>query len=149
MCIIVDANKLGSFLADPPDDDSAPIRKWLDKGGNLVYSTGSLFAREVVGRAKARLEVYVRAGKAIVIPEERFIDDERCLRSRADRRSDDPHVLALARESGARLLYSGDNDLIADFKDKRFIDRPRGKVYTGADNANLLTRSACQPGRMR
>ena len=142
MCIIVDANKLGSFLADPPDEDSAPIREWLDKGGNLVYSTGSTFAREIVGRAKGRLEVYVRAGKAIVIPEERFIDDERCLRAR-DRRSDDPHVLALAKVSGVRLLYSGDNDLIADFKDKRFIDNPRGKVYSGAANANLLTRSVC------
>ena len=149
MCIIVDANKLGSFLADPPDEDSAPVREWLDKGGILVYSTGSIFAKEVIGRAKGKLADYVRAGKAKVIPKERFIDDERSLAERRDRRSDDPHVLALARTCGARLLYTGDNDLIADFKNKKFIDKPRGKVYSGSANANLLTRSTCEGRGMR
>ena len=142
MCIIVDANKLGSFLANPPDEDSAPIRQWLDKGGNLVYSTGSTFAREVVGRAKEKLAGYVRAGKARVVPKEQFIKDE-CSLSHVGLRSDDPHVLALARASGVRLLYTGDTNLIADFKDKKFIDKPRGKVYSKAANANLLTRSVC------
>ena len=144
MCIIIDANKLGSFLADPPDEDSAPVRKWLDKGGILVYSTGSIFAGEVRGRAKRTLTDYVRAGQAKVIPKEQFMDDEISLSTRGDLRSNDPHVLALARASGARLLYTGDNDLIADFKNKQFIDKPRGKVYSGSANANLLTRSTCE-----
>ena len=34
-------------------------------------------------------------------------------------------------------------NLIADFKDKQFIDHPRGKVYSSAANAGLLTRTAC------
>ena len=143
MCIIVDASRLGSFLADPPDEDSSLVRKWLDKGGTLVYSTESIFAKEITGRAKRKLLDYVRAGKAKSIPKEHFIEDEMSLRSRLDLRSDDPHVLALARTSGARLLYTGDNDLIADFKNKKFIDNPRGKVYSRAANANLLTRSVC------
>ena len=144
MCIIIDANKLSSFLADPPDEDSAPVRKWLDKGGILVYSTGSIFAEEVTKRAKRKLTDYVRAGQAKVIPGEQFTDDESSLRTQRGLRSNDPHVLALARVSGARLLYTGDNDLIADFKNKQFIDKPRGKVYSGSANANLLTRSACE-----
>lgn len=144
MCIIIDANKLGSFLTDPPDEDSAPVRKWLDKGGILVYSTGSIFAEEVTKRAKRKLADYVRAGQAKVIPGEQFMDDESSLRTQRGLRSNDPHVLALARASGARLLYTGDNDLIADFKNKQFIDKPRGKVYSGSANANLLTRSACE-----
>ena len=65
------------------------------------------------------------------------------MRARRDRRSDDPHVLALARVSGVRLLYRADKDLIADFKDKRFIDNPRGRVYSSAANASLLARSVC------
>lgn len=149
MCIIIDANKLGSFLADPPDEDSAPVRKWLDKGGILVYSTGSIFAEEVRGRAKRTLTDYVRAGQAKVIPKGQFMDDESSLSARRDLRSNDPHVLALARASGARLLYTGDNDLIADFKNKQFIDKPRGKVYSGSANADLLTRSACEGRRMQ
>ena len=86
---------------------------------------------------------YVRAGKAMVIQKEQFIDDERSLQARKDRRSDDAHVLALARASGARLLYTADRDLMADFKDRSFVADPRGRIYSGAANANLLTRSVC------
>ena len=70
-----------------------------------------------------------------------MIDDQNTLQGQI--RSDDPHVLALARATGVRLLYTGDADLIADFKDKAFLDRPRGKIYSGAANANLLTKSVC------
>ena len=144
MCIIVDTNKLGTFLAQPADEDSRPIRRWLDRGGgSIVYSTGGKFAEEIQGRLRARLADYVRAGRAKLIPESRFIDDERDLKARANLRSDDPHVLALARAAGVRLLYTADRNLISDFKDKRFIDQPRGKVYSGAHNAGLLTGSVC------
>ena len=148
MCIIVDTNKLGGFLADPPDDDSRPIREWLDRGvGSIVYSTDGRFAQEIQGRARIRLENYVRAGRAKLIPGSRFADDERDLEAHPDLRSDDAHVLALAKVAGVRLLYTADRNLISDFKDKNFINRPRGKVYSSVRNANLLTDSACtSPG---
>ena len=143
MCIIVDNNKFGDFLADPAHEDFLPIRKWLDRGaGSIVYSTDRKFA-EIPVRAKAKLARYFQAGKARRIPGNLFADDERDLKARADVRSDDPHVLALARETGVRLLYTADRKLQRDFKDKNIIDRPRGKVYSGAGNANLLTPSAC------
>ena len=148
MCIIVDANRLGAFLADPPDRDSRPIHTWLDRGaGSIVYSTGGGFKKEIRGRVKAKLANYVRAGRAKLIPGSLFADDERNLKARADLRSDDPHVLALARAARVRLLYTGDDNLISDFKNKRFIDRPRGKVYSSARNAGLLTRSVCASPR--
>ena len=144
MCIIVDTNKLDVFLAEPADEDSKPIRKWLGRGaGSIVYSTEGKFAQEIQGRAKAKLADYVRAGRAKHVPASQFVDEERKLETRADLRSDDPHVLALARVAGVRLLYTADNDLISDFTDKSFIDRPRGKVYSGARNAALLTNSVC------
>ena len=142
MCMIIDANRLGGFLADPAHEDAAPIRDWLDRrGGRIVYSTGGKFAREVGHGSRSKLADYVRAGKAILIPPERFTNDEIALEPIIN--SDDPHVLALARATGVRLLYTGDGDLADDFKDKRFINRPRGKVYSRADNADLLTRFAC------
>ena len=144
MCIIVDTNRLGAFLAEPADEDSRPIRRWLDRGaGSIVYSTGGKFAQEIQGRAKAKLADYVRAGRAKLIPESRFAADERILKARPELRSNDPHVLALAKAAGVRLLYTADRNLISDFKDKRFIDQPRGKVYSGAHNAGLLTGSVC------
>lgn len=142
MCIIVDADRLGTFLADPVHEDAAPIREWLDRrGGRIVYSTGGKFAHEIGRRLRIKLADYVRAGKAAYVPPERFVDDEIALRPMI--RSNDPHVLALARATGVRLLYTGDGNLGRDFKDKRFIDRPRGKVYSRAGNADLLTRSTC------
>ena len=113
-----------------------------------MYSTGGKCAEEIRGRrARAKLADYVRAGRAKLIPESLFAGDERHLEDRADLRSDDPHVFALAKAAGVRLLYTADRNLISDFKDRNFIDRPRGKVYSSARNANLLTDSVCaSPG---
>ena len=146
MCIIVDANKLGGFLAELPQEEAAPIRRWLDRrtgAGILVYSTGGKFADELGYNAKRKLADYSRAGKARFVPENRFAKDEAELKASGELRSDDPHVLALARASGARLLYTGDNKLIADFGNRRIIQKPRGKVYSGAANADLLTNRVC------
>jgi hypothetical protein len=141
MCMIIDANRLGLFLADPVRPDAAPIRRWLDeRGGRIVYSTGGGFAEEVVGTARTKLLAYSRAGKAVYVPPSHFQVDADALAPHI--RSDDPHVLALARATGVRLLYTGDGALIDDFKDRRFI-KPRGSVYSRAANARLLTRSAC------
>lgn len=140
--MIVDADRLGRFLADPVHEDAAPIREWLDRrGGRIVYSTGGKFAREVGHRLRNKLVDYVRAGKATFVPPDRFVNDESALGPIIS--SNDPPVLALARATRVRLLYTGDGDLANDFKDKRFIDRPRGKVYSRASNAHLLTRSTC------
>lgn len=140
--MIIDASRLGRFLADPVHVDAAPIREWLDRrGGTIVYSTAGRFAREVGGRARNKLADYARAGKARLVAPDRLLEDERALAPHIS--SNDPHVLALARATGVRLLYTGDGDLARDFTDKRFIDRPRGKVYSRASNAHLLTRAAC------
>lgn len=143
MCIIVDGNRLGMFLADGENADAGPIHAWLRRGkGVVVYSTGRTFAKGLGRRARDRLAQYVRAGMAVRVSEEGFREDARFLRTRI--RSDDPHVLALARASGARILYTADRRLMDDFKDKRFIDEPRGKVYTGAANAKSLARTPCR-----
>ena len=54
-------------------------------------------------------------------------------------RSNDSHVIALAQISGARLLYTNDRDLQDDFKDKRLISKPRGKIYS-TPNSKEFTR---------
>ena len=89
----------------------------------------------------------------------KFIDDD-IVKSRVEEieesgsfKSDDPHVIALAQISGARLLYSNDPDLQQDFGDKRLIDSPRGKVYSTRINQEftrihrqlLGRRDLCRP----
>lgn len=107
--MIIDASRLGRFLADPVHVDAAPIREWLDRrGGTIVYSTAGKFAREVGGRARNKLADYARAGKARLVAPDRLLEDERALAPHIS--SNDPHVLALARATGVRLLYTGDED---------------------------------------
>lgn len=144
MCVIVDANRLGKFLAKENPEEAAPIHRWLARGGRLVYSKGGKFAKEVGNKARAALAEYDRAGRARLVPAERFAADEEALRASGQLRSDDPHVLALARASGARVLYTADKKLMADFKDSAVISNPRGKVYSTAAHANLLTSSTCK-----
>ena len=52
-----------------------------------------------------------------------LIEQEACV-------SDDEHVIALAQVSGARLLYSNDQQLHTDFRTKELVDKPRGNIYT-------------------
>lgn len=65
-------------------------------------------------------------------------------------KSDDPHVLAVARISGARLLFSNDHRLHKDFTNNKLINNPRGKIYSTLKNRQfttehrrLLSRNAC------
>ncbi len=65
--------------------------------------------------------------------------------------SDDPHILALAQISGARLLYSDDQPLHGDFKDPTLVDPP-GTIYStlrgeafGARKRRLLAGYRCPP----
>ncbi len=55
-------------------------------------------------------------------------------------KSNDPHIIALAKVSGARLLYSEDGPLIEDFTNKELINNPRGKIYPKGKTENALKR---------
>ena len=68
------------------------------------------------------------------------VDARQSLVSSMPIRSDDPHVIALALVSGARLLVSADVDLVADFKDRAIVNAPRGKVYNLKSANRLVSR---------
>ena len=145
MCLIVDASRLGDCLAEPVKPDTEPILSWIRRGGRLIYSTGGQYGSELdrSPQLKRKLRDWVQAGRAQLVPSDQFLDDERALASRRDLRSNDPHILALARHSGARVLYTGDGRLMEDFKNKSLIDGPRGRIYSGAANKRLLTARTC------
>ena len=135
---------MGRFLAEPAHDDAKPIHRWLQRGiGKLVYSTGGKFDTEIYRRARKKLERLYQAGRAKLIPESAFRDDVHWLETSGKLCSNDAHVLALARAGRARLLYTGDDKLKADFKDAAIIAGPRGKIYSGAKTSRLLNANAC------
>jgi len=139
MRIIIDANRPGIFLSSPQDENVAPIHEWLNRRhGFLVYSTGAEFANEIGAKARKQLQGYVQAGSAKLISSSELEADKQYLQRDSNVKSDDHHILALARVSGSRLLYTCDKNLKTDFKNKSLIDTPRGKIYSGKQNEKEL-----------
>ena len=140
MCLILDTN-LASLVFPkggvPTDADFVPVVDWLyRKDGKLVF--GGMNERELmkVGSAAVAIGELRRSGRAIQIP---GVDDEqRKVEASGGYVSDDPHILALARKSGARTLVSHDEDLHRDFKDLRLVPRPRGMIYQDRRHVRML-----------
>lgn len=145
MCIIVDANVIGGMLGDPANEDAAPVRRWIEsRRGRIIYSTEGRFGSEIVGKARAKLQLYHQAGMARFVPYGEFQEIEMRLRRDGGLRSNDFHVVALAKAARVRLLYTNDAKLMNDFKNKTIIHNPRGRVYSSRKNRSLLERSSCR-----
>ena len=146
MCAIVDANALGEVFGDGAADRAAAFFQWLDTGPGRLIVGGTQFRREVdkVTNASRWIQRAIRTGRATqsddddVDQEARNLQDLRDLRNRPIVRSDDPHVLALSRCSGARLLYTNDERLTQDFTNRRIVRNPPGKVYPTENYRDFL-----------
>ena len=127
MCIIVDVNRMSAFLAGPPEEDAAPVRRWIDTGQEAVWCIppeGSLRRKSAVTRGTDCSATPRLAGPS---SSRRSVSLTTRTPWRGQIRSDDPHVLALARATGVRLLYTGDADLIADFKEQGNSRQAKGE----------------------
>ena len=144
MCMIIDANVMGKFLRDSKNEDCDPIYRWLRNGGKILYSSGGRFKHEIGEFAKIKLSELSGKGNAILVGAEKFYKIEHDIKIGKLCKSDDFHILALAKFTGARVLYTKDRKLIKDFKNKILIDNPRGRIYSSKSNAGLLNQSICR-----
>jgi len=162
MCVIIDANLAGKVFATPCDSNFKPLWDWVfdtRKQGCIVYGghlAGELFRlRRVREGNRTALRELKRAGRAHEIPREPVEQEERVVRSLRTAggkrlcKSNDPHVVALARISGARVLCSADQTLHADFKNLLLVPRPKGRIYQNATHAPVLGHDTCCIGRLR
>lgn len=145
MCLIVDANAVHKVF---PAASAAyqPIEAALKSGrAKIVY--GGELAREYARIEWFRrfLRILDQKGSARIVSDEQVDARTQALIQTNRCRSDDPHVLALALVSGARLLCSEDDDLCDDFKDREIIPHPRGSVFRQAKHVHLL-RQHCRYG---
>lgn len=131
MCAIVDANVVHQLFGPKCTEAGTKFLDWLDAGSGRLVVGGKLLKELYRGSREFIIwqKTAARYGKI------RYEDDG-TVNARTDQfresglcKSDDPHVIALANVSGARLLYTNDGNLQRDFKNKRLIDDPRGKVY--------------------
>ena len=94
------------------------LRNWITRGdGVVVYSNSPAYAVELdkSPAVKALLVDFRQRGRAIRIDPELVQAEEQHVPHRPPRRSDDPHVLALALAGEATVLFSSDAALRDDF----------------------------------
>lgn len=125
-CLIVDTNKLRWFT-DTDEEISQIVMSLLKKQRGKLYIGGDL-TREYPPSLRPWLAEGIRAGWIVNIPDDKVDQETACLSDRHVLKSNDHHVVALARVSGARVLVSCDGDLRDDFRDRNLISRPPGKL---------------------
>lgn len=140
MCAIVDASAVSEVFGGKRTDAGREFRDWLDNGrGRLVV--GGKVLKELTQNGNFKrwfLEVRrssgrVRQFRAATVREQEERLDLGLIRS------NDPHVVALALVSGARLLYTNDKRLQRDFTDRQLISGVEGRIYTSRPTAGRFT----------
>lgn len=144
MTVIVDANCTGLAFSTPPHEDFQPIVEALTSNTLKLVIGGKTLKKEYAAN-KVALRFWKaldRAGRSKNIDDSAVDNEEEALKLIDILKSDDPHVLALARISGTRLLCSHDQNLHDDFRNKSLIDKPRGSVYQNSSHKHLIRKHA-------
>lgn len=148
MCLIIDAN-IAHCFARPIRPEAAAVLHWIEaKAGCIVY--GGLLATELANAGadvKSLIINLSRAGRAKRVNDSLVLSETEVVMALGECCSDDPHIIALARLSGARVLFSRDINLHVDFKNARLVDNPRGQVYQNEAHTRLLKHTATCIGR--
>lgn len=150
MCAIVDANVASQLVGT--NRPEAGIR-FLDyvQDGRLMLVVGGKLRQELDQTPMGKfIQEAILAEKARSV-EDKIVDQRTGEIERSKKcASDDPHIIALAQISGARLLFTNDKDLQQDFKDQI----KQGRIYTTlkydrfhSSHRGLLNRSdLCRSG---
>lgn len=111
---IIDASVFGELNSPKMQ----PLWTWVKSGhGIIVYTNGGKYDEELRKKAPATYELFMRyrqSGKARLFWWNDVQAHEQTIGSAA-RRSNDPHILALAQASGALVLCTVDGKLKDDF----------------------------------
>lgn len=134
---IVDADVVGELFSGNSHDAGPEFLKWIERGDGHLSAGGENWKElREHNEFKAWAVVARNSGWLRLVPEDAVqVETENLERDKARGlegacKSNDSHVIALARVGGARLLYTNDSDLQRDFVRSDLIDNPRGKVYT-------------------
>jgi hypothetical protein len=149
VCVIIDANVAPLIFFPSCENDFSLVLIWLlECDGCLV--TGGKLTRELNKHNNINrfIKELSRSGKARIIPDRELEIEEKRICDQIKLCSNDPHIIALARISGARTLCSRDRELHKDFKNKLLVDNPRGRIYENSAHKDLLTHTpSCKGGK--
>ena len=157
MCAIIDADVVVEVFGQNRTPAGEQFFKWINTGqGRLVI--GGKLEYELVRRSKQYklwAESALKAGRLRFESKKSVMDKSKELKASYSLRSNDPHIIALAMVSGARLLYSNDKDLHKDFKNEELINDPQGSIFSTNTSKNftrqkrqlLAKKNLCRPKR--
>ena len=139
--LIIDTNAICCVLAIDRNDLKV-LREAVLFGQRyqVCVLIGGQLAREyaVLRRYSGTFAELRRSGRLITERDTDVDNEQQVLEANRGLRSDDAHIIALARIGRVRILCSFDGDLQKDFKNKRLIDSPRGRIYLGSKHNHLL-----------
>ena len=138
--MIVDASVATTFFNN--EDPRYPRVRMAVRQGRCCLYYGGLLRREYerIRSIMRTLLALDAAGRAKAVPD--MMVDE--LTEHLDRsgvcQSDDPHIIALAKITGSRLLCTDDHPLQQDFTNRSLLNNPRGKILKDDTHCHLLPR---------
>lgn len=131
MCAIVDADRLHQVFGENRSEAGEFFFEWISNGSGLLVVGGQVRAEmDKYSKFKAWFRTALKFGRARTVDDNAVEFETVFLRGQRICKSNDVHVLALARVSGARLLFTNDGNLQRDFGDPKIIRNPRGSVYS-------------------
>ena len=140
MCAILDSDVTNLVGTSSRLGAAQGFYNWLrDRKGSLVYSDKFLkeeiFVKSISKDAKNMIHQFEQSGIATRIDSTMVERERQDLQASIEHihATEDIEILALARASGARLLFTNDRELQSDFKNTHLIRKPNGKIYTTND----------------
>jgi len=128
--VIIDANKSTMFFGK--NQNLKTLFEYIQKSGMLKIQTGGTTLLGEYKKTSSILQIlsaFEQAGLVNSVRNETVDAEEGELKNNEDCRSNDLHIIALARTSRARILVSDDRLLGLDFNDPGLVSAPRGFVY--------------------
>lgn len=139
MCLIIDANVASDVFSGKPSVDFQPIWNALAKKKAIAVHGGKLSNEYSKLKRITRLLVELtRQGCLRKIPDEQ-VKAETIIYKNKEIKSDDAHILALAKVANVRLLCSKDKKLHADFTNNALLNPP-GSVYQKHTHSHLISK---------
>ncbi len=130
MCAILDANVVHEVFGRHGTEAGKEFLYWINRGRGKLVVGGRLL--QELEKGSGNFKKWARnaqaTGKIRRVNREQVNARENHLREEKTCKSNDPHIIALAQVSGARLLYSNDKNLRHDFKDTKLLNG--GKIYS-------------------
>jgi predicted nucleic acid-binding protein len=145
MCIVVDTCALSAVFNErnARHHEFAPVQEWITDGDGMVVYGGSRYLRELA-TAESYLKLFTelgRAKKALVIDQTAVDRHERVVqRIETSAAFDDPHIVAIVRASGCRLVCTTDISAIPFLKRRNLYGKgaKKPKIYSSASQKHLL-----------